>query len=133
MVCGMNSENIVAIVAPKATERRSLSQLLASEGFLVEAFSSPEEFGRVPTRCGCMIVDLDLPGDDAAERSLLNFTTRWSRELPVIVIASDPNRLPDDPLLPGIAKSAGENHLLYLIYGALSEPASSHSRAQTLC
>jgi CheY-like chemotaxis protein len=132
MVCGMNSENTVAIVAPNATERRSLSQLLASEGFSVEAFSSVEKFGIIPTRSGCMIVDLDLPGDDAAEQSLLNFAKRRSRELPVIVIASDPNRLPDDSLLPGIAKSAGENHLLYLIYGALSEPASSPSRAQAI-
>ena len=133
MVSGMNSEVTVAIVAPKASERHTLSQLLVSEGFPVEAFSSAEEFGSAPTRCGCMIVDLDLPEDGDAERSLLNFATRWSRELCVIVIASDPNRLPDDPLLPGIARSAGENHLLYLIYGALSEPAFSQSRAQTLC
>ncbi len=133
MVSAMNSENTVAIVAPNASERRSLSQLLVSEGFPVEAFSSPEEFGIVPVRCGCLIVDLDLPGDDAGEQSLLNFATRWSRELPVIVMASDPTRLPDDPLLPGIAKSARENRLLYLIYGALSEPASTHSREQTQC
>lgn len=54
-------------------------------------------------------------------------------ENPVIVIASDLNQLPDDPLLSGIAKSAGGNHLLYPLYGVLSEPASSHSRAQTIC
>ena len=39
MVSGMSSEFTVAIVAPKASERLSLSQLLASEGFTVEAFS----------------------------------------------------------------------------------------------
>ena len=133
MVSGMSSEITVAIVAPKASERLSLSQFLASEGFAVEAFSSEKEFGSVPSRCGCIIVDLDFPEDDATERSLLNFATRWSRELCVIVIASDPNRLPDDPLLPGIAKSTGKNRLLYLIYAALSEPAFSQSRAQTLC
>ena len=120
----MNSENTVAIVVPNTSERRSLSQLLVSEGFPVEPFASAEDFGIVPTRCGCLIVDLDLPGDDAGERSLLDFATRWSREFPVIVIASDPTRLPDNPLLPGITKSD-------LIYGALSEPASSHSREQT--
>lgn len=132
MMVGMQENNpqqqdkFVAIVASGPSERRTLNRLFVSEGFPVETFGSMREFndGGDMSMFGCLIVDLDEAGGAAAELSLVQFATRWSRELPVIVIATDEGRLPGDPLLPAVAKSAGETRLLYLVYGALSEPSS---------
>lgn len=124
MLFSMQEDKFVAIVAPGASERRTLNRLFVSEGFPVETFGRMGEFvnGGDTSMFGCLIVDLDEAGGELREHSLVRFATRWSRELPVIVIASDEDRLPEDPLLPTLGKSAGETRLLYLVYGALSEP-----------
>ena len=135
MVAAVNSEPTVAIVVPPPLERHSLQQLLVSEGFPVDAFPHPEGFLKcpIPTAYGCLIVDLDHPEGAACVQPLINFAMRWSRELPVILIASDPTRLPRDPGLPGIEKSAGDTRLLYLVYGALSEPPSQRFQEAHRC
>ena len=71
---------------------------------------------------GCLIIDLDAAGGEAGEQALTQFAMEWSRKLPVIVIATDEKRLPSDPLLPTFSKDAGETRLLYLVYGAMTEP-----------
>lgn len=125
-----HSEKLVAIVVPAKTERRSLSRVLTAEGFLVESFSPGAESLHAinPANYGCMIVDLDHSGGYSGEQTLLDAAREWSRELPVIVIASHSTRLPREAGLPMVAKSAGETSLLYLVYGALSEPASLSSK-----
>ena len=135
MVRAVIPEQTVAIVVPNPSERRTLHQLLVSEGFPVDVFPHPEGFlsCHAPAAYGCMIMDLDHPGDPARAQSFINFARRWSRELPVILLASDPSRLPRDPSLPGIGKSAGDTRLLYLVYGALSEPTPRQSRKAPQC
>lgn len=124
----MNTGQTVAIVVSEAFDRTYLHELLVAEGFVVESFAHPQDFidsiGSASSQ-GCLIVDLDDSGGDSHQGSLLRFATRWSRELPTIAIASDPSIHPPDPLLPTISKAAGESHLLYLLYGALSEPTGT--------
>lgn len=125
MVYSVTSEQPVAIVVPDSSERQSLHQFLMLEGFPVEVFPRPADFIKDPdpARYGCLIVDVDDTGSSDCDQSLIYFATRWSHELPVILIASDATQLPKNPVLPGIEKSAGRIRLLYLLYGALSEPA----------
>jgi DNA-binding NtrC family response regulator len=119
----MNSDKSIAIVALNKAERRSLNELLTSEGFPVEAFSPGEESLHAldPAKYGCLIVDLDHSGGYPGEQTLIDSAKEWSRELPVIVTASHSTQLPRHPQLPTVAKSAGETRLLYLVYGALSQ------------
>ena len=119
----MNSDKPIAIVASSRVERRSLSELLTSEGFPVEAFSPGEESldALDPAKYGCLIVDLDHSGGYAGEQTLIDSAKQWSRELPVVVIASHPTQLPRNSHLAAVAKSVGETQLLYLVYGALSQ------------
>jgi hypothetical protein len=116
----MNEEKILAIVAGGREERRAMTTLFQSEGFPVESYAGIAEFGKRSdaNTLGCVVVDLD----QSSGPELLAFANEWSRMLPVIVIASDADRLPQDPLLPSLAKDVGETRLLYLVYGAMSEP-----------
>ena len=119
----MNSDKAIAIVALDRAGRRSLSDLLTAEGFPVEAFSPGEESLHAldPAKYGALIVDLDHSGGYAGEQTLIESAKQWCREPPVIVIASHPTQLPHNSKLATVAKSVGETHLLYLVYGALSQ------------
>jgi hypothetical protein len=120
MITSMNEEKMLAIVANGEEERRALTQLFASEGFPVEAYRSVDDFEQrgETSALGCLIVDLDHSEGEL----LVEFATEWSRKLPVVVIASEEGRLPQDPLLPTLSRQAGDSRLLYLVYGAMGEP-----------
>mgnify|MGYP001828385225 CR=1 FL=1 len=119
----MNSDKPIAIVAIDRKDRRSLSELFTAEGFSVEAFFPGEEsLGALdPVKYGCLVVDLDHSGGYKGEQTLIDSAKQWALESPVVVIASHPTQLPRDSNLATAAKSVGENHLLYLVYGAPSQ------------
>ena len=124
IVFRMKEHKFVAIVAHGEPERRTLNRLFVAEGFPVEAYSGVRDFeqGEDFSAFGCLIIDLDAAGGEAGEQALTQFAMEWSRKLPVIVVATDEKRLPADPLLPTFSKDAGETRLLYLVYGAMTEP-----------
>ena len=81
---------------------RALRALLVISGFAVRTFSSAEEFfSAIPnSACGCLILDINLPGIDgweAQRRLLKSGSTR-----PVIVITVD-----KDDRVAGLALEAG--------------------------
>lgn len=129
----MNTEKTVAIVVADDFDRMELHELLIAEGFATEPFSSPDEFIDAigASSRGALVVDLDHSGNDFPPEALLDFANRWSRELPTIAIASEPSHLPRDPLLPIISRAAGESHLLYFLYGAMSEPTTTEDHHST--
>jgi DNA-binding NtrC family response regulator len=116
----MSNEKSVAIIVPDHSERRTLSSLLLEEGFVVDSYASTREFASAIdlARCGCLIVDSEL---STGGRTALSFAERWSQKLPVILITSEAAELRQVLPVPGVARSAGENRLLYLVYGALSQ------------
>ena len=62
----MNPGATVFLVDDEADLRKALTRLLQAEGFQVVAFKSAEEFlqTRPPTRSGCLILDVAMPGID---------------------------------------------------------------------
>jgi FixJ family two-component response regulator len=76
----------VAILDDDAALRRSLSNLLVSVGFNVEAFVSAEAFLDAMPRNGaaCMVLDLRMPGMSGLE--LLRHLAATGSRIPVIVL-----------------------------------------------
>ena len=62
----MNPGATVFLVDDEPDLRKALTRLLQAEGFQVVAFKSAEEFlqARPPTRGGCLILDVAMPGID---------------------------------------------------------------------
>lgn len=61
----MNNRNLtVFLVDDDAAVRKSLSLLIASEGYSVQAYACAEEFlaDYTPESCGCAVIDLNMPG-----------------------------------------------------------------------
>jgi two-component system response regulator FixJ len=62
----MNEEAVVYLIDDEPCLLRALQRLLEAEGHAVQAFESAEEFLRAyePSRPGCVVTDLCLPGLD---------------------------------------------------------------------
>lgn len=62
----MNEQSVVYLVDDEPCLLRALQRLLQAEGLAVQAFASAEEFLRAhePSRPGCLVADLCLPGLD---------------------------------------------------------------------
>lgn len=122
----MKRDKTIALVVPGNTERRQLNSLLAAEGFLVESFGQREEFVSDIdlAECGCLILDVDLAGGSTPDWKLLEFASRWSSRLPIIVLSSDPSQLPTALPFEVASKEAGEIPLLSRLYGVLDQAVS---------
>ena len=62
----MNEQSVVYLVDDEPCLLRALQRLLQAEGLAAQAFASAEEFLRAhdPSRPGCLVTDLCLPGLD---------------------------------------------------------------------
>jgi FixJ family two-component response regulator len=62
----MNEQTVVYLIDDEPCLLRALQRLLQAEDFAVQAFESAEDFLRAhePTRPGCLVTDLCLPGLD---------------------------------------------------------------------
>ena len=79
---------VVAVVDDDASLRRSVKNLLASAGFLVETFESAESFLAVydSARTGCVVLDLRMPGSSGLE--LLKHLVAVKAVAPVVVLTA---------------------------------------------
>ena len=77
---------VVYVVDDDAAIVKSLTRLLRSEDFLVEAFGSPAEFlGKIhPGAAGCLVLDVAMPGLDGL--SLQKKLAEGGNELPVLFV-----------------------------------------------
>lgn len=77
---------VVFVVDDDASVRRALDRLLRAEGFQVETFASGSEFlSAADRRCGCVILDVRMPGLSGFE--VLESLSSRRRSLPVILIS----------------------------------------------
>ena len=71
----MNEQPVVYLIDDEPCLLRALERLLQAEGFAVQAFPSAEDFLRAhdPSRPGCLVTDLSLPGLDglSVQRTLV--------------------------------------------------------------
>jgi len=79
---------VVSIVDDDASLRRSLQNLLRSEGFQVEAFESAEAFLASGAResTACLVLDLRMPGMGGLD--LLSHLAATRSRVPVIVLTA---------------------------------------------
>ena len=121
----MIPDRSIAIVVPDESKRSSFTSLLASEGFRVKAYSSTGEFVHDVdlATCGCLLLDSDPPHQPNA----VNFATRWSQQLPIILITTESSTPHQAHTVLGISKSTCENRLIHLVHGALDQSVALHS------
>lgn len=83
----------IFIVDDDASVRRALSVLLGTYGFIVDTFSSSEEFfGAVPNSVsGCLVLDIHMPGLDGWETLERLIASGSARK--VIMISAEKNEL----------------------------------------
>jgi FixJ family two-component response regulator len=82
------AHSLVSVVDDDESVRESLPRLVKTFGFVVDAFSSAEEFlasGRA-SETGCLILDIAMPGMTGPE--LQNELKRRRLEIPIIFITA---------------------------------------------
>ena len=81
-------DRVVSIVDDDASLRRSLRNLLRSEGLQVETFESAEAFLASDSResTACLVLDLRMPGMGGLD--LLNHLAATRSRVPVIVLTA---------------------------------------------
>jgi FixJ family two-component response regulator len=92
--------SLVSVVDDDESVRESLPDLLRELGFVVQAFSSAEEF--LASECvgetKCLILDIAMPGMSGPD--LQRELTRRGREIPIVFITA--NR--DETVRPSLLK-----------------------------
>ena len=79
--------SVVCIVDDDASLRRSLRNLLTSEGFCVRVFDSAEAFlEEVEVDVGCAVIDVRMAGMSGVE--LLRHLTATGSGIPVVVLSA---------------------------------------------
>ena len=84
----MDKRALVAIVDDDESVRESLPDLLKELGFMVQAFSSAEEFlaSDFVGKTQCLILDVAMPGMSGPE--LKRELTRRRQEIPIVFITA---------------------------------------------
>ncbi len=84
----MNPRQTVFIVDDEAPVRKALRLMLQTAGYQVEAYGSAEEFlgAYDPSRPGCLILDVRMPGMDGME--LLRHLIEHRHRIPVIMLTA---------------------------------------------
>ena len=81
--------HLIHIVEDDAAVRDSLELFLESHGFDVETFGSGRELlDAAPSRCSCLILDVNLPGETGFE--LLERLRRSGQRAPAIFMSGRP-------------------------------------------
>jgi FixJ family two-component response regulator len=117
---------LVSVVDDDESVRESLPDLLAEVGFVVEAFSSAEEFlesGRM-TETRCLILDVSMPGMSGPE--LQRELVRRGTNLPVIFITAHADEslrptLLEQGAVACLFKPFSETELFAALQGAIGE------------
>jgi FixJ family two-component response regulator len=118
----------VSVVDDDESVRESLPDLLREFGFVVQAFSSAEEFLASDSvgRANCLILDIAMPGMSGPE--LQQEMMRRRHRIPIVFITAHG----DDALRPGmlehgaapcLLKPFSETALLDALNAALGEPS----------
>lgn len=122
------SEPIVYIVDDDSAVRHSLEWLLSSNDFVIQTFSSADDFLAAlnPARPGCLVVDVRMPGMSGLE--LQRELNSRQVDLPVIVITGHSDRqmaqrARDAGALDFLEKPLDDERLIELIERALEKSA----------
>ena len=110
----------IYIVDDDESIRRSLKLLLVSYGFLVDTFSSADEYFKVVPNStkGCLILDINMPGLNGWDA--LKRLTKAGYNHPVIVISADKDdsfkeRAMKAGAVGFLQKPFDDHHLLHMV------------------
>lgn len=103
----MKPSHTVFIVDDEASVRKALRLMMTTAGYTVEEFASATEFldAYDPTKTGCLILDVRMPGMDGL--ALLRQLTAQRVPLPVIMLSAHG----DIPMAVGAVKSGAVEFL----------------------
>jgi len=129
----LSNNKQIYIVDDDAPVCRTLSVLLATYGFIVDTFTSAEEFFRAVLSgdSGCLLLDIHMPGLDGW-RTLGRIIKSGSKR-PVIIISADKNEeLNEKALKAGavgfLQKPFNDQALIDLIDIALEKQSSADKK-----
>jgi FixJ family two-component response regulator len=124
------TDQLISVVEDDASVRSATVDLLASVGFVCEAFASAEAYlqSDVANRTLCLILDVRMPGLNGLE--LQRLLTDQGRIVPIIFITSFPDERTRLQAIEGgaicyLPKPYSDDELLHCIHLALepSRPA----------
>jgi FixJ family two-component response regulator len=125
----MLSRWLVSVVDDDESVRESLPDLLRVCGFLVQAFSSAEEFlaSEVVGQTKCLVLDIAMPGMTGP--ALQQELRRRSQEIPIVYITGRRDesvrpRMLELGAVECLFKPFGEAALLDAVRAALGRPSS---------
>ena len=125
----------IYIVDDDASVCRALSVLLATYGFIIDTFTSAEDFfNAVPNSVsGCLILDIHMPGLDGWET--LQYLIKSGSSRPVIIISADKNEeLNEKALKAGavgfLQKPFNDKALVDLIKVAVEKQSSTNKTSK---
>ena len=118
------TDQLISVVDDDASVRSATVDLLASAGFVCEAFASAEAYLRSDTanRTSCLILDVRMPGLSGLE--LQRVLTGEGRIVPIIFITSFPDEWTRQQAIKGgaicyLLKPYSDDELLHCIRSAL--------------
>jgi FixJ family two-component response regulator len=125
----MPSRWLVSVVDDDESVRESLPDLLRVCGFLVQAFSSAEQFlaSEVVGQTKCLVLDIAMPGMTGP--ALQEELRRRSQEIPIVYITARRDetvrpRMLEQGAVECLFKPFGEAALLDAVRAALGRPCS---------
>jgi FixJ family two-component response regulator len=123
---------LIAIVDDDEDVREATKGLMRSLGFVVEAFSSGEDFLRSPSfdRTACLVADINMPGMSGLE--LHRQVSRLNQSIPTILITGHPSdsgrqRALDAGVLRYLTKPFSEEELLGSVHLALARHGNAEN------
>ena len=126
--------SLVSVVDDDESVRESLPDLLRVSGFLVQAFSSAEEFlaSEVVGQTKCLILDIAMPGMTGP--ALQQELSRRRQQIPIVYITARRDetvrpRLLAQGAVECLFKPFGEAALLDAVRAALHPPYRRHAGA----
>ena len=129
-------QSLVSVVDDDESVRESLPDLLRVCGFLVEAFSSAEEFldSEVVGQTKCLILDIAMPGMTGP--ALQQELRRRRQEIPIVYITARRDetvrpRMLEQGAVECLFKPFGEAALLDAVSAALRPPYCRPARGAT--
>ena len=92
MAFGTRAAALISLVDDDESFRTSTSRLLRVMGFIVQSFSSAEDFLSSPCvhETACLILDVQMPGTSGPE--LQTWTIEMGLKIPVIFVTANPEQ-----------------------------------------
>jgi FixJ family two-component response regulator len=121
----MPKRSLVSVVEDDQFFRESMSRLMRSLGYRVEAFASATDFLGSPHlgETACLIADVNMPVMTGVE--LYRHLVDSGHTIPTILVTAFPNdvqrtRALNDGVVCYLSKSVGEQHLKRCLHAALT-------------